>query len=125
MADGRVLREGQATAFDYWGVAPEIDLAGPITGETEPKDRSAYQVVGRSVPRTDLPAKVTGPAFIHDLMRPDLLHARTLRQPSPGARLTKLDEAAITAASGGELSIVRVGDFVAFVSPTESVAARA
>jgi CO/xanthine dehydrogenase Mo-binding subunit len=45
-----------------------------------------------------------------------------LRQPNPGATLASLDEAAIKRAAKGELQIVRDTNFVAFVSPTESVA---
>src|SRR6185503_2219001 len=59
---------------------------------------------------------------IHDVLPKDLLHARTLRQPSRGATLASLDEAAIAKAAKGELRIVREANFVAFVSPVESVA---
>jgi len=48
-----------------------------------------------------------------------------LRQPGRGARLAGLDEAALRRAAGGELRIVRVDNFVAFVSPDETVAQRA
>ena len=51
-----------------------------------------------------------------------MLHARTLRQPNRGATLASLDEAAIRRAAKGELQIVREANFVAFVSPVESVA---
>ncbi len=77
------------------------------------------------MPRRDLPAKVSGPAFIHDLMRPDMLHARILRQPCRGARFASLDEAALRRTDRGEFRIVRVGDFVAFVGIDETVVQRA
>ena len=88
----------------------------------QPKKADAYKVVGKDVPRFDLPAKVTGAAFVHDVLPRDVLHARTLRQPNPGATLAALDEAAIRRAAKGELQIVREANFVAFVSPVESVA---
>ena len=34
------------------------------------------------MPRIDLPAKLSGAAFVHDVLPKDVLHARTLRQPS-------------------------------------------
>jgi nicotinate dehydrogenase subunit B len=111
-----------ATDQDYWTVAAELDLSHAVTGTAPPKPAEAYRVVGRSVPRLDLPAKVSGGAFVHDVMPPDLLHARTLRQPSRGATLATLDEAAIRRAAKGELQIVREANFVAFVSPSEGVA---
>jgi CO/xanthine dehydrogenase Mo-binding subunit len=71
--------------------------------------------VGQPTPRRDLPVKITGAAFVHDIVRPDMLHARILRQPYRGARLVSLDEAALRRAERGGFRIVRVGDFVAFV----------
>ena len=59
---------------------------------------------------------------MHDVLPAGVLHARTLRQPNPGATLAALDEAAIRRAAKGELQIVREANFVAFVSPVESVA---
>ncbi len=120
--DGQFLQNGAATGQDYWTVAPEIDLTQPVTGTAPPKPVAAYKVVGRSVPRLDLPAKVNGAAYVHDVMPDNVLHARTLRQPGRGATLASLDEAAIRRAAKGELQIVREANFVAFVSPIEGVA---
>ena len=122
VVDGQFLQNGAATGQDYWTVAPEIDLSQAVTGTAPAKPAASYKVVGRSVPRVDLPAKVSGAAFVHDFLPENLLHARTLRQPSRGATLASLDEAAIRRAAKGELQIVREANFVAFVSPVESVA---
>lgn len=125
VVDGRFLQNGAATGQDYWTVAAEIDLTRPVTGTVPPKQVASYKVVGQSVPRVDLPAKMSGAAFVHDVLPRDVLHARTLRQPNRGATLASLDEAAIRKAAKGELQIVRDVNFVAFVSPVESVAQRA
>ncbi|MBI3196321.1 MAG: xanthine dehydrogenase family protein molybdopterin-binding subunit [Rhodospirillales bacterium] len=122
VVDGRFLQNGAATGQDYWTVASEIDLTQAVTGTVPPKPVAAYRVVGRSVPRVDLPAKLSGAAFVHDVLPADVLHARTLRQPNRGAVLASLDETAIQRAAKGELQIVREANFVAFVSPVESVA---
>ena len=123
--DGAFLRAEAPTGQDYWSLAAEVDLSRPADGAAPPKPRAAYRLVGTSVARRDLPAKLSGAAFIHDLVRPDLLHARTLRQPGRGAVLTALDEAAIRRAAKGELRILRLGNFVALLSAEESVAQRA
>jgi CO/xanthine dehydrogenase Mo-binding subunit len=120
--DGRFLQNGIASGQDYWTVAGEIDLSQAATGTAPVKSASDYKFVGQSVPRLDLPAKVSGAAFIHDVQPENLLHARMLRQPSRGATLRSLDEAAIRRAAKGELQVVRDANFVAFVSPVESVA---
>ena len=120
--DGRFLQNGKPTEQDYWTVAGEIDLTQKPTGSVAPKPAATYRFVGQSVPRLDMPAKISGGAFIHDVRPQNLLHARVLRQPNPGATLAALDEAAIKRAAKGELQIVRDANFVAFVSPVESVA---
>ena len=44
--------------------------------------------MGKSVPRVDIPAKVTGGAiYVQDLRLADMVHARVVRPPSYGARL--------------------------------------
>ncbi len=125
VADGAFLRGGAPTGHDYWSFSPEVDLAQPATGRAPRKPHTAYRVVGRDVPRVDLPAKISGPAFVHDLAPPGMLHARMLRQPSRGAALAALDEAAIRRAAGAELRILRLGNLVALVSESETVAQRA
>ena len=123
--DGSFQRGGAPTGHDYWNFAAPEDLAAEATGRATPKDPSRYKVVGKGIARVDLPAKLGGAAFIHDIVRPDMLHARILRQPGRHARLRSLDEAAIRRAAGGEFQIVRVQDFVAFVGPDETVVQRA
>ncbi|CAN5853817.1 molybdopterin-dependent oxidoreductase [soil metagenome] len=127
VVDGGFVQNGAATGQDYWTVAGEIDLTQAVTGNASVKPASSYRLVGHSVPRLDLPAKLAGAAYVHDVLPRDVLHARTLRQPNRGATLASLDEAAIRRAAlrhhdGVELQIVREANFVAFVSPVESVA---
>ena len=123
--DGAFLLEAQPTGHDYWSFVGDADYAADITGSVQPKAPSAYKVVGQPVPRKDLIAKVTGAAFIHDIVRPDMLHARMLRQPSRDAQLASLDEAAIRRAARGEFRVVRLANFVAFVGPDETAVQRA
>ena len=123
--DGVFLQDGNPTGHDYWSFSGPEDFAAEIEGSAQPKPPAAYKVVGQPVHRRDLIAKITGAAFIHDIVRPDLLHARVLRQPSRGAKLTALNEAAIQKAAGETVQIVRVGDFVAFVGANETAVQRA
>jgi CO/xanthine dehydrogenase Mo-binding subunit len=125
VADGTFRRGDADTGHDYWNFAQGEDFAAEITGTAAPKPPTAYRVVGRPVARRDLPAKVTGPGFIHDMVRPDMLHARILRQPNRGAVLVSLDEAKVRHAAGGDIRIVRVGNFVAFLGTDETVVQRA
>ncbi|PKO21637.1 MAG: aldehyde oxidase [Chloroflexi bacterium HGW-Chloroflexi-1] len=60
-----------------------------------------YQTVGRSKPRVDAPAKVTGKAlYPGDITYPDMLHMATLFAGRPHARVLAIDTAAAAAAPG-------------------------
>ena len=123
--DGAFIHDGQPTGHDYWNFAADADFAEDITGSVTPKAPSAYKIVGQPVPRQDLIAKVSGAAFIHDIVRPNMLHARVLRQPSREARLVSFDEAPVRKAAIGDFQIVRRANFVAFVSADETTVQRA
>lgn len=121
--DGAVLRNGAQTGETYWTLP--LDLARDATGEAAWKAVEQLRQVGTSEPRTDLPPKLFGAAFLHDLTFPGMLHARVLRQPGRGAHLASLDEAAIGKAAGAEVDILVEGDFVAILAEREDVVARA
>jgi CO/xanthine dehydrogenase Mo-binding subunit len=124
--DDGVFHRGDApTGYDYWNFTAPEDFAREIEGNATPKPHTAYRYVGKPMPRRDLPAKLSGGGFVHDMVRPDMLHARILRQPCRGARLASLDEMALRRAERGEFRIVRVGNFVAFVGSDEMVVQRA
>jgi len=55
------------------------------------KDPATFKVLGQSVPRVDIPAKVTGgAAYVQDMRLPGTMHARIARPPSYGARIDRL-----------------------------------
>ncbi|MFP6699292.1 MAG: molybdopterin cofactor-binding domain-containing protein [Alphaproteobacteria bacterium] len=118
VAEGVFAVDGAASGVTYWDLADEIDWTQAATGTAAPKDAKDYRIVGKSIPRDDLAEKLTGGAFIHDWLPDDLLHARILRQPGPGAVLQELDEAAIKRAAGGT-EVLRSANFVAFVGADE------
>ena len=60
VVDGQFLQNGAATGQDYWTVAGEIDLTQAATGSAPVKPAASYRIVGHSVPRFDLPAKLSG-----------------------------------------------------------------
>ncbi len=97
-----------------------LDDAAPL------KSAAQHRIVGRSVPRVDIPAKATGVlTFVHDLRLPGLWHARVVRPPHPGRdaggfvgrSLRRIDEASIAGVPGAR--VVVIGDFVAVAAPRE------
>jgi nicotinate dehydrogenase subunit B len=86
---------------------------------------STRNVVGKSVPRVDIPAKVTGgAAYVHDLRLPGMVHARVVRPPQHGAKLVSLD-VGVAERMPGVLRVVRDGSFVAVIARGEFEAVRA
>lgn len=116
---GQVLAPGGNRRSFGGLVASGLSLhveARPESKLTEPAD---FRVMGRPVPRTDIPAKVTGgAAYVQDLRLPGMLHARVVRPPSYGARLATLDSGAVEALPG-VVKVVRDGDFLAVVAEQE------
>jgi CO/xanthine dehydrogenase Mo-binding subunit len=123
--DGAVLRNGVPTGFDYWSLNEKIDLARPASGTAPVKRPAEFRVIGGNLARLDLPAKITGEAFVHDMAPAGVKHARVVRQPRRGAQLKSIDEAAIRRATQGRVELVRDGDFLAVVVDDETIATRA
>src|SRR6516225_3956803 len=120
--DGTITHRGEPTAYNYWSLAAAVDLTRHATGQPLTKSVRDYTVVGRSAPRTDLPAKVFGgPAFIHDMVLDGIVHARVVRQPRRGATIARVDEAALRRAANGPVEIVRYGNFLAILGAEETV----
>jgi CO/xanthine dehydrogenase Mo-binding subunit len=119
--DGTIIGPGNLRT-SYWELADAALLernARPGIATKSPADR---RLTGTSAARLDLPDKVFGrPRFLHDLIMPDLLHARVLKPASPGARLLSLNEVAAREIAG-VLAVVRDGSFVGVVAETEAAA---
>ncbi len=122
--DGVVsARTGGSTT--YWALADDALLQRHATAEAAPKTASDYELVGRSLPRVDIPPKVMGaPVYVHDLTLPGMLHARVVRPPGPGMQLTGGDFRAVEEMAGVE-GVIRDGSFLAVVAQREEQAIRA
>src|SRR6185312_10836202 len=87
------------------------------------KDPAEYTIVGKPVPRLDIPAKVTARyRYITDFRVPGMVHARVVRPPEAGARLVAVGE---PASREGLVGIVRRGDYLAVVCEREEQAIEA
>jgi len=96
-----------------------VDDAAPT------KPASAYRLVGRPVPRVDIPDKVFATfTFMQDFRVPDMLHGRVIRPPAIGATLLSFDEAAVRGLPG-HVQVVRVGNFLGVVASSEWAAIKA
>jgi nicotinate dehydrogenase subunit B len=84
-----------------------------------------FKIMGKSLPRLDIPAKVTGQvAYVQDLRFEVMVHARIVRPPSYGAQLRSADSAAIEKMPGVK-KVVRDGNFLAVIADREFRAVKA
>ncbi len=97
----------------------KVDPSAPLK---DPKD---YSIVGKPIPRLDIPAKIFGTfTFVQDVQRPGMVHARIVHPVAIGARLTAWSDAACRAIPG-YLRAVRKGNLLAVVAENERAAIRA
>ena len=83
------------------------------------KKYSDYRYVGKSVPRVDIPAKVTGEfTYVHDVKIPGMLHARVIFPKNIGSKLISVDVSSVSSIPGF-VKLVRKDDYLAVVAKTE------
>ncbi len=122
--DGTIRVRAGRQSTTYWQLAAEIDFAREANGQVRPKQATELGLVGKAVPRLDIPAKLTGAAYVHDLEFPGMLHGRVLRPPSYRATLMSLDAGAVRAMPGVE-AVVHEGSFVGVVAAREEQSIKA
>jgi CO/xanthine dehydrogenase Mo-binding subunit len=124
VADGVVRPKGGGPGVSYGELIGDRQLGLKIDARAPLKPPSAFRHIGRSVPRPDVPAKVTGRhLYVQNLTLPGMLHGRAIRPPALGATLQSVDESSIAGIPGAR--VVRVGGFLGVVAEREWDAVRA
>jgi nicotinate dehydrogenase subunit B len=123
-SDGAVVdKSGRRVAYAELVGGHNFELK--VDANAKPKDPAKYTVVGKSVARLDIPAKVTGEfTYMQDFRVPDMVHARVVRPAGMKSSLESFDD---TACRGlpGYIRTVREGNFLAVVAENEWDAIRA
>jgi nicotinate dehydrogenase subunit B len=128
VADGIVsVRRDPACRVAYASLVQggRFDLGLP--GNAPVKKPSEYRIVGKPIPRVDIPAKVTGAlTFVHDLRLPGMLHGRVVRPPVPGVEISPAIRATFVSVDRrsiehipGVVDAVVDGDFVGVIAERE------
>lgn len=117
---GEVLHAGRATGWSYWPQGQAL-LAQKITEADRMAPLQSGGSVGTALPRVDLRAKLAGGAFLQDIELPGMQHAVALRLPVRGARVASFDEQRF-AQRAPQARLLRSGDFIACIAPTERAA---
>jgi hypothetical protein len=84
-----------------------------------PKDPATWTVLGRSLPRVDIPAKSTGSfTYVQNVRVPGMLHGKVVRPTTVGGHLMNLDKSSV-AGLAGNVQVVQQHDFVGVVADSE------
>lgn len=90
-----------------------------VAPEVKAKDYKDYKIVGTSVRRVDLPAKLTGEfTYTPDFRLPGMLHGRVIRPSTVISTPSSVDESSISHIPG-IVRVVRQGSFLGVVAETE------
>ena len=118
--DGKVqLKADPARSVAYADLIADKPLELKVDPKAPFKAPAALKVIGKSVPRVDIPAKLTGEfTYMQDFRLPGMLHARVLRPDEIGANLLSFDDSAAKKINGF-VRTVRKGNFLAVVTKTE------
>ncbi len=97
----------------------KLDESAPL------KSPADFRLVGKPVPRLDIPDKVTGRfTFMQDFKRPGMLHGRVIMPAALGATLVSYDESTIRDIPG-VVKVVRIENFLGVVARSEWSAIKA
>ncbi|MDB5807901.1 MAG: aldehyde dehydrogenase [Betaproteobacteria bacterium] len=118
VADGSV-RSDDNRVLQYGELVAAQTLHVNATGGARLRDPATHVVSGKSLPRVDIPAKVTGGvAYVQDLRFDGMVHGRVVRPPAPASTLIDVDIAAVEKRPG-VLKVVRDGRFLAVIAERE------
>ena len=97
----------------------------PVNAKAVPNDPSTWKVLGKSVPRAEIPAKAKGSfQYVQKVRVPGMLHGKVVRPPTLGAHLRNYNTGAVSGLPGNP-QIVVVNDFVGVVADTDWNATKA
>lgn len=108
--------------FDVTLMGEDVNATTGVAGL---KPVQGLKLVGQSIPRYDIPAKVDGSLeWAVDVKLPGMVHARNVRPPVAGAKLVGIDESSVRDVPGF-IRVVNEGNYVAVVCEREEQAIEA
>ena len=117
--DGVITPRGGGKGVSYAELVGDRSLTLNVNPAAPLKDPRDYAIVGKPVPRLDIPAKVFGTFnFVQDVKVPGMLHARVVHPAGARSTLQSVDDGACRKIKG-YVRAVRKGDFLAVVATSE------
>lgn len=123
--DGRIESLAGGAGLSYEQLLTGQSLSMKVDPQVRLKDPKDYTIVGKTVPRLDVPAKIYGQfGFVHDVKVAGMLHARMVHPAAMGATLESFDDGPCKRIPG-YVQAVRKGNLLAVVASDEWAAIRA
>jgi isoquinoline 1-oxidoreductase len=123
VADGKISGPDGKPSFTFGQLTKGQKMMKVIDATAATTPASKWAVAGTSVPKVDGRDFVTGAhQYASDTRRPDMLFGKVLRPSAFKAKLVSVDTKAAEAMP--DLKVVREGDFVGVVGPTEFAASQ-
>ena len=111
-ASGRRMSYGEVASF------AEVPAAMPNVSENDYKDKSQFRLIGKPIPRRDIPEKVNGAAqFAIDVELPGMVYASTVHAPVQLAEPEHWNDAIVRKLKG-VVDVVELAHGVAVVADT-------
>ena len=124
VVDGAVIAP-DGEKLPYGRIAESSLFRRMATAKAAPKPASEHRIVGQSIPRLDIPAKITGgAAYVQDLRMDGMVFGRIVRPPGPRTRLEAVDVSSVQGMEG-VIKVVRDGSFLGVVATREEQAIEA
>jgi len=96
-----------------------------VNAQAVPNDPSTWKILGKSIPRVDIPAKAKGTfQYVQKVRIPGMLHGKVIRPPVVGAHVKSIDKSAVSQLAGNP-QVFQVNDWVGVVADTEWQALKA
>jgi nicotinate dehydrogenase subunit B len=120
-----VVSAGSGQRLPIGDLVAENTLAIEIEKDAPEKAPDDYAIVGKPVPRLDIPDKVNARfTFMQDFKLPGMLHGRVIRPSGLDAKLISYDESSV-AHIPGIVKVVRINNFLGVVAENEWSAIKA
>jgi CO/xanthine dehydrogenase Mo-binding subunit len=116
-SDGVIrLKSDPSKALGYGQLVAGRRFNLQVDPNAKRKPTSEWTVLGKPVPRPDIPALVTGEfEFVHSVRVPGMLHGRVVRPPAVGATVMSVDESSVKNLAG-VVKVVVKKNFVGVVA---------
>lgn len=127
IGDDRRISYGELIGGKRFDIKLDVKGEGnqrQLFGRAKMKDPNSFKILGKSVQRVDIPAKVRGEhKYVHDVVVDGMLHGTVVLPPARGMKLVAVD--GFAEPIPGVVKVVVQKNFVGIVAETEQAAVRA